>query len=383
MANRVKLRTTEASRKTTWLELFYDLIYVVVIAKLAHFVAEPHHGHLGLPDYLRFVALFVPVWWAWTGHMMFADRFDPDDTVHRVLTLVQMFGAVVMAVFIEGALEAGANGFTLSYVTIRAVLLGMYARVYLTAPEVRPVVVRFLTGFGAGAALWLISVFFDPPVRYVLWTAGLLIDFATPWLSHRLLSEVSVHASHLPERLGLFTLIVLGESVAGVVSGLESVPWTLRVIAAALAGFLLLGSIWWLYFESLEDSLIGGKYRSGQLAIYGHLPVYIGLVTVAAGIRHGILGELPANEYGWLLCGGLLLFLVPLQCIHGVRLVGHAQRRFAVRNLTLDCVLLALGLLGQLTQPVWMLTMVALVYCAYVVVESRLGLIATAREKAA
>lgn len=34
--------------------------------------------------------------------MMFADRFDPDDTVHRVLTLVQMFGAVVMAVFIEG-----------------------------------------------------------------------------------------------------------------------------------------------------------------------------------------------------------------------------------------------------------------------------------------
>lgn len=57
MANRVKLRTTEASRKTTWLELFYDLIYVVVIAKLAHFVAEPHHGHLGLPDYLRFVAL--------------------------------------------------------------------------------------------------------------------------------------------------------------------------------------------------------------------------------------------------------------------------------------------------------------------------------------
>jgi len=74
------LKTGAFARHATWLELFYDLIYVVVIARLAHLITHAHDNHLSLEAYLLFVALFICVWWAWTGHTMFQNRFDNDDT---------------------------------------------------------------------------------------------------------------------------------------------------------------------------------------------------------------------------------------------------------------------------------------------------------------
>jgi len=373
---RLELKTRVPGRKATWLELFYDLIYVIVIAKLAHLLTNPAQPYLALADYAKFVALFVPAWWAWTGHTLFANRFDPDDVPHRLLTLAQMLGAIVMAIFIEEAIGAGAVGFAASYVFVRALLVAMYVRVYFAAPELRPVAGRFMAGFSLGVAFWLVSVFVDPPLRYLLWALGLVVDFAMPWVSQRLLAKVSVHRSHLPERLGLLAIIVLGESVLSIVDGLAGARWSAGAVITALAGFVLLASIWWLYFESLEHSLMGGVFTSGQLAIYGHLPVYIGLVTVAAGIRQAIVPGIPVVEIGWLICGGLLLFLVPLQVIHGARLPAARLWGFVARNTALDAVVVGLGVLAGSLGPSATLVAMAAIYLGYVVVESRIGSIA-------
>ena len=117
------LKTGRFKRHATWLELFYDLVYVVVIAKLAHLITHPHDGHITLHQYAVFATLFVPVWWAWTGHMMFQNRFDPDDTPQKILTLLQMLAACFMAVFITGVFAESANAFALSYVAIRTLLI--------------------------------------------------------------------------------------------------------------------------------------------------------------------------------------------------------------------------------------------------------------------
>jgi len=364
------IRTGSYERHATWLELFYDLVYVVVIDALVHRITDVDGAHLGLARYLAFAALFVPVWWAWTGHTLFQNRFDPDDLPHRLLTLLQMLAASFMAIFATDALDAGANGFALSYVVVRALLLAMYWRVHERGGAYADVTSLLLTGFSLGAALWLVSIAVPSPYKFAFWAAGIAVDMATPWIGAKRLARVSVHATHLPEHLGLLTIIVLGESVLSIVGGVETSSFGWAVLVPVLFGFLLLGAIWWLYFECLEASLLGAKYTNGQLAIYGHLPVYMGLVTLAAGIRYAINGELAGEETIWLLCGGLLLFMVPLEVIHGARLGGERLRRYAAASLLLDAGLAATGIVAAGLVPSLQLVLVATLYTAYVIIES-------------
>lgn len=364
------LKTGHFTRHATWLELFYDLVYVVVIAKLAHLITQPHDGHVTLHQYALFATLFVPVWWAWTGHMMFQNRFDPDDIPQKILTLLQMLAACFMAVFITRAFAGSANAFALSYVAIRALLIIMYWRVHRLGGAHTNVTRLFLTGFSCGALLWLISAFVPGPWKFWLWGAGLLVDMITPWLGRERLAKASVHAEHLPERLGLLSIIVLGESVVNIIGGIEGSGITGTTVIAMAFGFLLLGAIWWLYFQSLEVSLMNAEYTNGQLAIYGHLPVYLGLVTIAAGVKYGITGEMSSVETAALLCGGMLLFLIPLQIIHWSRLSGERARQFVITNVALNSALTGLGLTSGFITPNWILGLVALVYTAYVIFET-------------
>ncbi len=368
MAAGLQLRTEGAGRHATWLELFYDLIYVIVIAKLTHLLAAPYGGLLTLQGYLVFTGLFVPVWWAWTGHTLFANRFDPDDALHRLLTLLQMGAVILMAVFIGGVGAGKETGFALSYAAVRAVLLLMYLRVHLARPDLRFVSTLFLSGFSLGAGLWVVSVFFEPPVMYALWGAGLFIDMATPWAGQKMLSKVSVHSSHLPERLGLLSIIILGEAVLGIVTGSKEVDWSVQSIAAGFSGFVLLCSVWWLYFETLEHALMGKEMKSGQLTIYGHLPIYIGLATMAAGVLHGITGGLP--ETALLLGGGLLLIVLPMQAIH----LAHCERTtFPGQSLKIGLLATGLGInvfMAPVLGPAGVTVAATAVFLVYVLWEN-------------
>ena len=102
------------NRHATWLELFYDLVFVVVISQLAHNLEED----FSLYGFLGFLALFVPVWWSWTGAAFYATRFDTDDLGHRILILLQMIGAAALAVNVSDGLGNDSAGFALSYAAI-------------------------------------------------------------------------------------------------------------------------------------------------------------------------------------------------------------------------------------------------------------------------
>ena len=112
------------NRHATCLELFHDLVFVVVIFQLAHNLEDD----FSLYGFLVFLALFVPVWWSWTGAVFYATRFDTDDLGHRILVLLQMIGAAALAVNVSDALGSGSVGFALSYAAIRIILVLEYVR---------------------------------------------------------------------------------------------------------------------------------------------------------------------------------------------------------------------------------------------------------------
>src|SRR5215510_11999061 len=98
----MRLRSADHGRKVTWLELFFDLIFVAAVSQ----VASPLHHDYTWNGLARLTPLFLLIWWAWTGHSVFATRFDTDDAVQRGLTLLQMFAVAIMAANAKDALDS-------------------------------------------------------------------------------------------------------------------------------------------------------------------------------------------------------------------------------------------------------------------------------------
>jgi len=321
----------EEERHATWLELFYDLLFVAVVAQLS---LQLSHD-LSPFGILRFVLLFVPVWWAWIGQTFYATRFDTDDLGHRLFIIAQMFAIAAMAVTVHEGFSQGSAGFALSYAAVRFILVGQYIGADVFVPAARRIIRRFEIGFGIAATIWLVSVFVPPPYRFVLWGIGLLVDFGTPLTAGKLHAQLPPHAVHLPERFALFTLIVLGESITGVISGLSRQQWSPASVFAAMLGLSLAFSLWWVYFDNIDATPIraartGGRIWLYQTWLYAHLPLVIGLTATAVGVEHLVSSPqdmlLPLWER-WLICGGVALVLLSLGLIHLTTVLSRAQPR--------------------------------------------------------
>jgi len=308
-----RLRTLETDeRAATWTELFYDLVFVVAVARLgARFLHD-----LSWQGFFEFGALFTILWWAWASFTFFADRYDTDDTGQRLLAVAQMIGVAGMAASLglgDQHLETISRQFSLSYIAVRIALVVMYSRAWRNVPLTQPLVGGYLKGFVVEIVIWVISVFAPAPWRYVLWGVGLLISFATPWLMRREQVRVPLSVSHLPERFGLFTILVLGESIAAVVAGVEGEDWAFAPTAVGVAGVLLATSLWWVYFDNLEGSVVRrdpNKQHDWHPTawIYSHLPLAVALTMAGIGVEELVIaagGHEFEASHRWLAVGGV------------------------------------------------------------------------------
>jgi low temperature requirement protein LtrA len=289
-------------RHATWLELFFDLVFVVAVAQITHRLETS----LDAGNLLTSVGLFLPIWWIWAGHTVYATRFDTGDPPYNILTFVQMFALAAIAVQLSHFGHASANIYALAYLLARGILLVMLARAYRNIPPARPATRLYLVGFGAGALCWAASLAVQGTAKYALWGVGMAVDMMTPWYGwiRGFLKQFSVEHSHLSERFGLLIIILLGETVVAIVSGLSETGWSGATLATAVAGFLLAILIWWLYFSFLEQARGEMELRSGQPYIYIHLPLIIGIGGIGVGIQKSILA---AGHHGSWFEAGLFL----------------------------------------------------------------------------
>jgi low temperature requirement protein LtrA len=363
-----QLRTLDdqGERHATWLELFFDLVFVISISEVVHTLED----YRGLGDFLGTAGMFVAVWWAWVGYTVYADRFDTDDLLHRILVLAGMLAVIAMALSIHDALHGGAARFALAFVAVRGIVLLLNARARRHAAAARPLLNLYLSAFSVGASLWLVSVFVPAPGCYVLWGVALVIELSAPWVGRRQIARAPIHANHLVERFGLFTLIVLGESVISVAQGAAEVDWTAATVAAAVAGFLGVAGLWWLYFDRIEEGTVRSVLR-GLIWNYAHLPLLAGLVSVAVGtefaVREAAVGTLERSTTLALGAGTALYLLSTL-------VAGLAVRSGADRTLWLwlgaAAATLVVGLAWPLGLPVGLLVAIDLVLVVLVAVDA-------------
>jgi low temperature requirement protein LtrA len=316
--------TDTEERHATWLELFFDLIFVAVVAQITHRLESA----LDWGSLLASVGLFLPVWWIWAGHTVYATRFDTGDLPYHILTFVQMFAMVAIAVQLSHFSHASANIYALAYLLARGILLAMLVRAHATVPAARPATRLYIVGFGAGALCWAASLAADGNAKYVLWGLGMIIDMATPWYGwlRGFLQKFTVEHSHLSERFGLLIIILLGETVVAIVAGLSETGWTAGTLAAAAGGFLLAVLIWSIYFSFLEKVRKRMELRSGQPYIYIHLPLIFGIGGIGVGIQKSIIA---AGHHGsWMEAGlflgtGLVIWTLAFLGLHRISGIGR------------------------------------------------------------
>jgi low temperature requirement protein LtrA len=280
----------EEDRKVTWLELFFDLIFVVAIAQLAH----NFHEDFSLGGLAKLGILFIPVWWCWIGAVFYDTRFDNDGLVDRLITLLQMAIIASLAANIHHGLSTSAVGFILSYVAFRGILICQYLHAGYHVPQARLLTNWFAMGFTLSLCFWLASVFVPTPWRFILWGLGVVLDFATPLSAGKRVAQVPPNMAHTTERIGLFTIIVLGESIVSVVGGVSELTWTPTSMAIALLGLSIAFSFWWMYFDTVDKSPLHAM-RKGNMKIaltwlYSHLPLAVGLTATGVGVEKMISG---------------------------------------------------------------------------------------------
>jgi low temperature requirement protein LtrA len=296
------------SRRVSWLELFFDLVFVAAVSQVGVPLGQDYSIH-GL---VRYSLMFLLIWWAWFGHTMYATRFDADDVIHRLLTLVQIFAAAAMAANAKQDLvDRDSAGFGAAYAVQRIVLVIQYLRAR-REPKTRQLATIYATGFGIAAILWTVAAVVPPPLRFWLWGAALLIDLSTPLLTIRHTQTVPPHPEHLPERFGLFTIILLGESVAAVMRGMESQEsWPVSAAISAFTGLALAFGLWWWYFDVARgaDERPVGSARDllrFQIWSHAHFPLYLSIAVLGVGVERVIslpTGARLMGQHAWILIG--------------------------------------------------------------------------------
>jgi low temperature requirement protein LtrA len=279
-------------RRPTWLEGFYDLVFAFAVTQLAGRLARDA-STVGVA---RFVFLFLAVWWAWVGTTVFFDRFDRGQRWLRLAIAVQILAVAALAVHVGDALESGSRDFALAYAIIRLVLVGLYWSARRTAEgSGRAIAGHYAAGFGAAAALWAVSALVPPPLRFAVWGVAMIVDYGTPLTARHLQARSQLDPSHLPERFGLFTLIVLGESIAVTAGSLAGHRWDAQSALAGAFGIAAAFGVWWAYFDHLERAPLRRPRLVGQTWFYGHLPFLMSMTALAIGLRHLAGGDLDAG----------------------------------------------------------------------------------------
>jgi low temperature requirement protein LtrA len=347
----------------SWLELFYDLVFVAAILILSSAVSHTHHT----ARVAWIVAVFASLWWIWLQTTLFTNRYRVDDLTHRVLVLVQMFLVILVAMEAhEGVIRDGAY-LSLTYAALMGTVGVMYARVAWADGVRANHAASRMYFLGASTALFVVAAAV-PSVREVIWAVAFVVSFGAVGAraSARNGAGPALDERHLLERMGALTIIVCGEAfvkVAIVVSAgsVEDVD----VVALAFE-FVLTFAIWQSYFADIPVAGVRRNRLPAWLAL--HLLLQVSIAGTAIGVARFATEEpfehLPASD--------ILEIAATLAGVYlALGLLGLCTRRtphraLLVLRLSTCAVTIVVGILAwalpwvDLVEGVAMLTVVAL-----------------------
>jgi low temperature requirement protein LtrA len=278
----------EPGRTASSLELFFDLVFVVAVSIAA---AELHHAFTDAhitDGLIAYSVVFFGIWWAWMNFTWFATSFATDDWLYRVLTIVQMGGVLVLAAGIEPVFaDHDYTVLVLSYVVMRVAMVAQWLRASRSAGQSRRATQIYAGGIATVQALWLLELLLTGHVSSVALLILIAAEIAIPIVAERQ-GTTPWHPHHITERYGLFTLILLGESLLAsanaIIEALHDDQALGPLISIAVLTLVVTAALWWMYFwppHHRAISSFGSSLRYG----YVHYFVFAAAGALSAGVE--------------------------------------------------------------------------------------------------
>jgi len=307
-----------SDRTVSALELFYDLVYVAVISRAAHHLAE----HVTARGFLEFTVVFGLIWAAWINGSLYLELHGREDGRTRNTVFLQMGILVLLAVFTTDAAGHDGTAFALVYALFLAVMAWLWYSVrrqdLVEHPEFLAPAARYVAGMAIGAVVIAASAAFPAGPRLAVWAV-----FGLAWLGGMVAIGHSAVIDNqglpptdsLVERFGLFTIIVLGEVIVGVVNGLSIPDRDLTTVATGMIALAVGFGFWWNYFDLVGRRMPRGDGGSLITWMLSHLPITLSISAAGAAmvslIGHASDARTPVST-AWLLAGSVALGLVAL-----------------------------------------------------------------------
>jgi low temperature requirement protein LtrA len=290
----LRARSEHQHGKVTFVELFFDLVFVFAITQLSHLLLA-HFTPMGA---VETVLLLMAVWWAWIYTSWITNWLDPERAPVRLALFALMLAGLLMSVSIPKAFESRGLTFAAAYVLIQVgrTLFMLWA---LRSGSDRLILnfQRVLCWLLLSAVFWIAGALAEGHLRLALWVTALLIEYVSPslgfWTPHlgrSATSDWDIDGGHLAERCGLFIIIALGESILVIGATFSGLPWTPATVGAFLSSFVSSVAMWWIYFNigaeaasrRIVDSSDPG--RIARLA-YTYIQIFIvaGIIVTAVG----------------------------------------------------------------------------------------------------
>ena len=323
----------QSHRTATPLELFFDLTFVVAVAQAAsglhHGLVEGHAGDV----LVSFPLIFFGIWWAWMNFTWFASAYDTDDAVYRIAVLVQLTGVLVVAAGVPRGLSDHDFGVaTFGYVIMRTAMVAQWLRAAVSHPDGRRCALRYAAGLAAVQSGWVARLALtDGPGLVAFWVL-VAVELAIPYWAESA-GRTPWHPGHIAERYGLFTLIVLGESVlaatVGVQVALDSTSSLGELGPVILGGILTVFALGWVYFDMPGErvasraraTFVEGSLRGALLWCYGHYVVFASAAAAGAGLAVAVdqathHSKLTDTQAGFAITVPVSVFLLAAWALH-------------------------------------------------------------------
>jgi low temperature requirement protein LtrA len=358
------------------LELFYDLVYVAVISQAALHLADD----VSARTVIEFAVVFSMIWFAWVNGSLYLELHGRQDGRTRTVVFVQMGILALMTVFTAGATGEKGAAFALVYALLLAVMGWLWFSVLgQDEEEYRRSTLIYVAGMAISVAVILATAFLPPDARLVAW-AGFVLAWTVTFVVFGRFPEfgVALAPTHsMVERLDLFTIIVLGEVVFGVVDGLAHAEQDALTIATGLLALFVGFGFWWSYFDIVGRRLplAGGPVIVRWLL--SHLPMTMAIAAAGAAmttlIVHAHDASVPAAT-AWLLGGavavGLLMLIVAAFALQDARRLPAVFRKIAAAMVG---GAIAALIVAALPVPAWLLALLltAILMVVWLVAVSR------------
>jgi len=302
-------------RKISWLELFYDLAYVAAISQLTHHMAEhPSWNTAGFS-----LLLFCLVFWSWVNGSQYYDLHGSDSIRTRLLTFFQVMAVAGVAITLPDAFEGHYRGFACAFSVLQILITYLWWSVGFYDPSHRVFNKYYTFNYLIAFTLLIVSAFAGAGVAILLWTAVLVLDLTPSLIGARTIvavlkerGQVFSASATLVERFGLFTIIVLTESILGTVTGLSEIRQ--RTPAAWLAAFLAISIaflLWSLYFDMTSEQETKKGYAYLQWLVFLHFPLLASLSVVGASLKVLLVNQgsgIPVTV-AWMFCASIATIL--------------------------------------------------------------------------